>query len=111
MEKAASSKSNFNLYLLAAFDKIEDLIYPKYLEYVCQTLKGKFEVKYILFKPPAIWKDYSGLIDEALIYDWISERYTVPPPAVPPKFSNHGIGNSSTSNLTTVDNNYYNNNP
>jgi hypothetical protein len=107
MEKANSSNSNFSLYLLAAYDKIEDLIYPKYIDYLCQTLKGKLEVKYILFKPPAIWRDYSGLIDDALLYDWISEKYTVPPPAVPPKFSNHGIGNSSTTNLT-IDNNYYN---
>src|SRR3954470_16086329 len=90
MEKATSSNSNFSLYLLAAFDKIEDLIYPKYLDYLCQSLDGKLEIKYILFKPPAIWRDYSGLIDEALLYDWISGRYTVPPPAVPPKFSNHG---------------------
>ncbi|PKC07457.1 heme peroxidase [Rhizophagus irregularis] len=106
MEKATSSNSNFSLYLLAAFDKIEDLIYPKYIDYLCQSLNGKLEVKYILFKPPAVWRDYSGLIDDALIYDWISERYSVPPPAVPPKFSNYGIGNGSTSNL--VDNSYYN---
>lgn len=106
MEKATSSNSNFSLYLLAAFDKIDDLIYPKYIDYLCQTLNGKLEVKYILFKPPAVWRDYSGLIDDALLYDWICERYTVPPPAVPPKFSNYGIGNSSTSNL--VDNSYYN---
>ncbi|GBC07611.1 hypothetical protein RclHR1_07570007 [Rhizophagus clarus] len=109
MEKANSSNSNFNLYLLAAYDKLDDMIYPKYIDYLRQTLNGKLEVKYILYKPPAVWRDYSGLIDEALLYDWISERYTIAPPAVPPKFSNHGIGNSSMNNLT-IDNNYYNSN-
>src|ERR1051325_2518760 len=99
MDKMISRNSNFKLYLLAAFDKIDDLIYPKYLDYLYQTLAGKLEIKYILFKPPAIWRDYSGLIDEGLLFDWISGRYTVPPPAVPPKFSNHGAG-SSTTNLT-----------
>jgi len=99
MDKA--SNSNFTLYLLAAFDKIEDLIDPKYLDYLCQSLDEKLEIKYILYKPPVIWRDYSGLIDEELLFDWISERYTVPPPAIPPKFPNYGGGNNFTSNLTS----------
>jgi hypothetical protein len=77
------------------------LIYPKYLDHLYQSLNGKLEIKYILFKPPAIWRDYSGLIDEALLFDWISGRYTVPPPAVPPKFSNHvteGINQTLSNN-------------
>ena len=51
MERAISSNSNFMLYLLAACDRIDDLIYPKYLDYLYQKLKGKLEIKYILFKP------------------------------------------------------------
>ncbi|GBC07612.1 hypothetical protein RclHR1_07570008 [Rhizophagus clarus] len=90
------------LYLLAAFDKIEDLIYPKYLDYLCKILKGKqgkLEVKYILTRPPPTWRGCSGLIDEVLLYDWIRENYSAPPPAIPPKISNYG-GNNFTSNLT-----------
>jgi hypothetical protein len=98
-KEAVSSNTNFMLYLLAAYDKIDDLIYPKYLDYLCQALDGKLEIKYILFKPPAIWRDYSGLIDEALLFDWISERYLVPPPTIPPKMSSYGGGNN-LSNLT-----------
>ncbi|RGB28169.1 heme peroxidase [Rhizophagus diaphanus] len=99
IEKA---NSNFELYLLAAFDKIEDLICPKYLDHLRQKLKegqGKLEVKYILSKPPPTWRGDSGLIDEVLLYDWIRENYSTPPPAIPPKISNYG-GNNFTSNLT-----------
>src|SRR6266487_6391884 len=99
MDRAATTNAQFKLYLLAAFDKIDDLIYPKYLDYLCQALDGKLEVKYILFKPPAIWRDYSGLIDEALLFDWISERYMVPPPAIPPKISSY-VGGNNLSNLS-----------
>ena len=98
MEKAASSNSNFKLYLLAAYDKIEDLIYPQYLDYLCQVLDGKLDVKYVLSRPPATWRDYNGLIDDTLLYDWISGRYTVPPLAIPPKISNYGGSSFSEHN-------------
>ncbi|RIA91277.1 hypothetical protein C1645_123138 [Glomus cerebriforme] len=101
MEKAATSNSNFNLYLLAAYEKIEDLIYPKYFDYLCKLLNGKLEIKYILYKPPTTWRDYSGLIDEALLYDWISERYSIPPPALPPRLTNYGSRSNFTSNLSS----------
>jgi hypothetical protein len=97
-----NANSNFELYLLAAYDKIEDLIYPKYLDHLSQTIKGKqgkFEIKYILSKPPPTWRGYSGSIDEVLLYDWIRENYLPPPPAIPPKISNYG-GSNFTSNLT-----------
>lgn len=87
---------------MAAFDKIEDLICPKYLDYLRQKLKegqGKLEVKYILSKPPPTWRGDSGSIDEVLLYDWIRENYSTPPPAIPPKISNYG-GSNFTSNLT-----------
>src|SRR5437870_753788 len=112
MDKAVSSNSNFMLYLLAAYDKIDDLIYPKYLDHIDQTLKGKLEIKYILFKPPTVWRGYSGLIDETLLYNWISERYSIPP-KLPPKFSNYGIGSSGIQNSQINNNpnayNYYSN--
>lgn len=87
---------------MAAFDKIEDLICPKYLDYLSQKFEerqGKLEVTYILSKPPPTWRSYSGSIDEVLLYDWIRENYSTPPPAIPPKISNYG-GSNFTSNLT-----------
>ncbi|CAG8586024.1 12445_t:CDS:10 [Funneliformis caledonium] len=85
MEKAATLDSNFKLFLLVANDTIADLIYPKYLDNLVQVLEGKLKITYILLKPPRFWNDLSGLIDDTILYDWISQNYSVPPPAIPPR--------------------------
>ncbi|CAG8586007.1 12444_t:CDS:10, partial [Funneliformis caledonium] len=90
MDKAASSNSDFNLFLLIANGTIADLIYPKYLDYICQVLKGKLKITYILSNPPQIWKGLSGTIDDTKLYDWIIQNYSVPPPAIPPRFNGEG---------------------
>ncbi|CAG8440207.1 7817_t:CDS:10 [Funneliformis mosseae] len=90
MEKAATLDSNFKLFLLVANDTIADLIYPKYLDNLVQVLEGKLKITYILLKPPRFWNDLSGLIDDTILYDWISQNYSVPPPAIPPRLYNCG---------------------
>ncbi|GBC41947.2 heme peroxidase [Rhizophagus irregularis DAOM 181602=DAOM 197198] len=97
MDKATSG-SKFNLYLLNANDTIADLIQPQYLDYLCTVLKGKLRITYILSKPPPIWKGLSGQIDDGLLFDWIHQNYSVPPPAIPPRLSNYGSAGGSNTN-------------
>jgi len=86
------------LYLLNANDTIADLIQPAYLDYLCTVLKGRLRITYILSKPPPIWKGLAGMIDETLLFDWIYQNYSVPPPAIPPRLSaNYGTSSGSGS--------------
>ncbi len=102
MEKAVF---DFKLYLLAANDTIADLIYPKYLDYLCQkVIKGKLKITYILAKPPPIWNGLSGLIDDTKLYNWISQNYSIPPPAIPPRLSSYNHGGDKKSNLNDYSN-------
>ncbi|CAI2162308.1 12048_t:CDS:10 [Funneliformis geosporum] len=106
MDKASTSNSDFKLFLLVANDTIADLICPKYLDYLCQVLKGKLKITYILLKPPPIWNDLSGLIDDTKLYDWICQNYSVPPPAIPPR-----LNDNYTQNYNLNAHTYYSNNP
>src|SRR5436190_6328498 len=101
MDKA-STGSNFNLYLLNANDSIADLIQPQYLDYLCTVLKGKLRITYILSKPPPIWRGLSGQIDDTLLFDWIHQNYSVPPPAIPPRLSLSNYGSASGSNTNSM---------
>ncbi|CAG8540148.1 15379_t:CDS:10 [Funneliformis mosseae] len=101
-----SANANFNLYLLNANDTIADLIQPKYLDYLCQILKGKLKITYILSKPPPIWRGLTGMIDETLLYDWISQNYSAPPPAIPPRLSVASGSGSVLSASTLISNSY-----
>ncbi|CAI2166612.1 17006_t:CDS:2 [Funneliformis geosporum] len=106
LDKASAFNSDFNLYLLNANDTIADLIQPKYLDYLCQILKGKLKITYILSKPPPIWRGLTGMIDETLLYDWISQNYSVPPPAIPPRLSVASGSGSVLSASTLISNSY-----
>ncbi|CAG8440194.1 7816_t:CDS:10 [Funneliformis mosseae] len=112
MEKAATLDSNFKLFLLVANDTIADLICPKYLDYLCQILKGKLKITYILLRPPPIWNDLGGLIDDTKLYDWISQNYAVPPPVIPPRLNdfNSGIDNSKQVKLVACGSYQFNEN-
>jgi len=98
MDKAATLGSKFNLYLLNANDTIADLIQPQYLDYLCTVLKGKLKITYILSKPPPIWRGLNGQIDDTLLFDWINQNYSVPPPAIPPRLSTYGSASGSNTN-------------
>ncbi|CAI2175626.1 490_t:CDS:10 [Funneliformis geosporum] len=91
MEKAASSGSDFKLFLLIANGTIADLIYPKYLDYICQILKGKLNITYVLSKPPQIWKGLCGTIDDTKLYNWMSQNYS---PTITPRINNFNGENS-----------------
>src|ERR1044071_8422562 len=101
MEKAETG-SDFRLNLLCAYDTISDLIHQKYLDYISAVLSPKLKITYILSKPPPIWKGLIGYIDEVLLFDWISQNYSVPPPAIPPRspiYSTVGGGRSNTNSM------------
>ncbi|GBB83501.1 hypothetical protein RclHR1_10200008 [Rhizophagus clarus] len=104
MDKASTLDSKFNLYLLSANDTIADLIQPQYLDYLCTVLRGKLRITYILSKPPPIWKGLSGQIDDTLLFDWIHQNYSVPPPTIPPRLSNYGAagGSSNTNSMIST---------
>jgi len=113
MEKAATIGSNFNLYLLNANDTIADLIQPIYLDYLCTVLKGKLKITYILSKPPTIWRGLAGMIDDTLLFDWIHQNYSVPPPAIPPRLSANysNAGGSNTNSMASSNYTVTNYNP
>src|SRR5437763_15475576 len=111
MDKAATLGSKFNLYLLNANDTIADLIQPNYLDYLCTVLKGKLKITYILSKPPPIWRGLAGMIDDTLLFDWIYQNYSVPPPAIPPRLSANYSGPSGSKTNSMLSSNTANFNP
>jgi hypothetical protein len=101
---------------LNANDTIADLIQPNYLDYLCTVLKGKLKITYILSKPPPIWRGLAGRIDDTLLFDWIYQNYSVPPPAIPPRLSANysipsGSGSGSNTNSMASSNTVTNFNP
>ena len=67
---------------------------------------------YILSKPPPIWKGIIGFIDEAVLFDWISQNYSVPPPVIPLRvsnYTNYTVGGSGSSANNMLSNRSYRN--